>query len=227
MRTGAVLALLCLVTTAAGGLVINEVMPDSKTFGFEEVLDPGEGPVTVVADWVEIYNPGPEDADLSGLYLSDNCFFPTKWEIAPEAALTVPAGGRLVIWCPGWYRGTDDDGVPVPIPAAMAPFRLQAAGGWIGLYDRDGETLVDGFGVHRSAPDLTYGCAPDGNTESRGFLAARLARAGRLLAARGVLFRGDRSGSKQTGQHKLVSRPSHSDVEKANPLGLEHIALFF
>ena len=62
-------------------LVINEVMSNPKEggeFGFTEWS------VMIISDWVEIYNPGDEPVDLRGLYLSNNCVRPDKWEIGKD-----------------------------------------------------------------------------------------------------------------------------------------------
>jgi hypothetical protein len=57
-------------------------------------------------DWIELYNPGPGVADVSGYYLSDKNTNPTKWQI--PAGTTIPAGGFLRIWLSsmdGWHGG--------------------------------------------------------------------------------------------------------------------------
>src|SRR5206468_11584502 len=46
-------------------------------------------------DAVEIFNPGPGDADLSGWWLSDDFRTPKKYRLPPQS--TVPAGGYLVL----------------------------------------------------------------------------------------------------------------------------------
>ena len=111
------------------------------------------------------------------LYLSDNCNFPTKWRIPSEANLVVQPKSTVVIWCAGYFRGYQDCGTPErparcprPIPPYMAPFRLSAAGEWIGLYEADGKTLIDGFEIPPLPLNKTFGCYPDGDKNSRGYL---------------------------------------------------------
>ena len=178
----AVLTIFLVPCFAATNLVINEVMTNpsefsADPFGFD---DPEVGHF-VFSDWVEIYNPGDSPVDMTGLYMSDDCFRPTKWRIPAEANLTVPAHGFVVIWCPGYYRGhyncaPDPDQnylpCPNPIPPNMAPFKLGAGGEWVGLYESDGETLIDGFEIPALPFDSTYGCYPDGNADSRGHLSS-------------------------------------------------------
>ncbi len=175
------LALPMAVFSAVSDLVINEVMsnPDSDRadpYGFyDSVLQR-----IIPSDWIEIYNPGAQAVPLAGLYLSDNCAAPDRWEIPLEAELTVPAGGTLVIWCPGYYRGFFNCAVnpgdfrpcPVLIPVHMAPIRLSSFGEWIGLYAKDGQdfVLIDGFAVPPMPLDQSFGCLPDGDTGSRGQL---------------------------------------------------------
>jgi hypothetical protein len=52
----------------------------------------------LVCDWIELYNPGAVDADLTGYYLSDDPADPLKWKITD---LTVKAGTFAVIRCTG------------------------------------------------------------------------------------------------------------------------------
>lgn len=48
------------------------------------------------ADWVELYNPGPEDVPLDGCFLSDRADDPRR---ARLSGVVVPAGGHAVIDC--------------------------------------------------------------------------------------------------------------------------------
>lgn len=43
-------------------------------------------------DWVEIYNPGTEEIDLSGMYLTDDLTDVEKWQIPADVKI---AGGRI------------------------------------------------------------------------------------------------------------------------------------
>ncbi|MCX7650966.1 MAG: CotH kinase family protein [Flavobacteriales bacterium] len=49
-------------------------------------------------DWVELYNSGSSSYNLNGHFLSDKLNNPTKW---PMPNVSIPAGGRIVIFCSG------------------------------------------------------------------------------------------------------------------------------
>ncbi|MCR5313447.1 MAG: CotH kinase family protein [Bacteroidaceae bacterium] len=53
-------------------------------------------------DWIELYNTSSEDIDIAGLYISDNCKKPTKYQV-PTDDITlntvIPANGYKLIWC--------------------------------------------------------------------------------------------------------------------------------
>ena len=50
-------------------------------------------------DWIELYNAGSTEQDLTGWHLSDKESKPTKYAI--PAGTTLPAGGYLLFWCSG------------------------------------------------------------------------------------------------------------------------------
>ena len=57
-------------------------------------------------DWIELYNDGDVDVDISGYHLSDKTSKPGKWEI--PAGTIIPAKGFLVFWCSGKDEACDD-----------------------------------------------------------------------------------------------------------------------
>lgn len=71
-------------------VVISEVMTDNMSFGTNAA--------GMLGDWVELYNPGVDPVDLSGMYLSDDPADRSKWQI-PE--LILHSGERKVIFCSG------------------------------------------------------------------------------------------------------------------------------
>lgn len=173
-----------LVVADVSDLVINEVMARPvDAFG---VTSQESGFVYqarfYVSDWIELYNPGNELVDVHDLYLTDNCLFKDKWQI--KLCLTdgcgtttqIPAGGFLVIYCPGYFLGceTDDEGneICVPIPSDKAPFGLSGGGEWIGLYEKDGDEFkeIDSLEFPEQLSGKTFGCHPDGSKENRGYL---------------------------------------------------------
>lgn len=122
---------------------INEFMADNKTT-LENPGDPG-----AYDDWVELYNAGAEDVHLGGMYLTDNLNNPVKWRI-PDGVV-IPAGGYLVFYA--------DEKMPLgPLHAA---FKLSASGEEIGLFHRDGKTLIDSIVFGRQQTDVSYARTPD------------------------------------------------------------------
>ena len=99
-------------------------------------------------DWIEIHNAGPLAVDAGGLYLTDDLNDPTRWPIPLNTS--IPAGGTLLVWA---------DGEPLE-GALHAPFRLSAGGEEIGLFDRDGITLLDAVVFGGQFADTSTGRLP-------------------------------------------------------------------
>ncbi len=131
-------------TTDPPVVFINEFMADNDSV-IEDPDEPGEFP-----DWIELYNPGNQPIDLDGLYLTDDLEDPTKWSFA--GGVVLPAHGFLVIWA-------DDDGTQGP---THTNFKLSAAGEAVGLYHRDGATVIDAITFGPQATDVSYGRSEDG-----------------------------------------------------------------
>lgn len=92
MRSGFRLSLFLLcflaVQTGFAQVVINEFSAANMT----TIADnSGE-----YEDWIELYNPGPSAANLSGYHLSDRVNNPTKWVI--PNGVSIPAGGFMVFF---------------------------------------------------------------------------------------------------------------------------------
>jgi hypothetical protein len=122
------------------GLLINEIMAANVT----TVIDPDFG---AFADWIEIYNPGEEAADLSHFTLTDDIRNPVRWSVPPDTI--VPAGGYLLLWADGRDSGLHTN------------FRLSRNGEEIALYDPDGR-LIDMVRFGDQAEDVSYGRTSDG-----------------------------------------------------------------
>jgi hypothetical protein len=75
--------------------------------------------------WIEIFNPGPLDIQMSNYYLTDDLAAPIQWSF-PDTLL--PAGQHLVVWA-------DEDVSQGPL---HANFQLSADGGLIALHMREG-----------------------------------------------------------------------------------------
>jgi hypothetical protein len=114
-------------------------------------------------DWIEIYNYGVDAIDMAGMYLTDNLSVPDKWRIQSKirGATIIQPGGYLVIWAD---NNTNDEDL-------HANFRLSAGGEEIGLFDIDGNTLIDSVIFLEQTADISYGRYPDANDVWR-FIAA-------------------------------------------------------
>jgi hypothetical protein len=82
---------LILPARVESSVLLNEVVAANQT----GIVDEDGEPV----DWIEVYNPGPGPADLSGIGISDTPGIPFKWTfppvaLAPEDRLVVYASGK-------------------------------------------------------------------------------------------------------------------------------------
>lgn len=122
-------------------LVINELMASNDLTAMDEA---GE-----YEDWIELYNKGTVDLDISGYYLSDKADNLTKWTF-PENT-TIPAEGYLIVWA-------DENGSEGPL---HANFKLSAAGEAVYLSNPDLE-LVDEVIFGQQETDMGYARIPNG-----------------------------------------------------------------
>jgi hypothetical protein len=99
------------------------------------------------ADWLELYNPGPDPANLNGWYLTNKSTKLTKWQI-PD--VTLPAGGYLVVFC------SEKDYADPSQPLATN-FNLSASGGYVALVEADGKTVASSYNYPIQYPDVSYG----------------------------------------------------------------------
>ncbi len=140
---------------AAIRVVINELMASKSNC----IRDP-QGQYD---DWIEIHNYGSSGVDIGGMYLTDDLSEPAKWRI--PASTTIQAGGYLLIWAD---NDTGDSGL-------HANFKLNSGGEEIGLFDRDGKTLIDSVTYSRQTTDVSYGRYPDAGKDWRFFSSPSLA----------------------------------------------------
>ena len=126
---------------AAVPVVINELMASNN--------NSEQDPQGQYDDWIEIHNYGSVAVNISNRYMTDNLSAPAKWQI--PSGTYIPAGGYLIIWADG---DTDDNGL-------HADFKLSADGEEIGLFDKDGRTLIDKITFGQQSPDISYGRYPD------------------------------------------------------------------
>ncbi|MCO4772629.1 MAG: lamin tail domain-containing protein [Deltaproteobacteria bacterium] len=125
------------------GVVINELQADNATTLADEVGG--------FDDWVELFNPGAEVADLTGHYLTDNLGDPLRWRF-PSGTLVEP-GGYLLVWADG-----EPDG------SLHASFKLSSAGEEIGLFGPVGGEIVmlDAGEFDEQDQDQSMARTPDG-----------------------------------------------------------------
>lgn len=132
------------VTARIHSLVINEFMAINDSAVTDEY---GE-----YNDWIELYNYGTTDIELTGMSLSDDSDTPVKWTF-PETTIT--AGTFLVLWT----DGDEEQGT------YHLPFKLSGSGEEIGLYDRPetGTAEIHTVVFGQQAADISFGMFPDGN----------------------------------------------------------------
>ncbi|MBL8176364.1 MAG: CotH kinase family protein [Bryobacterales bacterium] len=128
------------------GLKINEFLADNKT----TLVNPDKADAW--DDWLEIYNPGDTEVDMSGMYLTDTLANPTKYRI-PDG-VKVAAKGYLVFWA-------DEE---TKLGALHANFKLGASGEEIGLFHTDGATQIDTVVFGQQQADISYGRTTDGGS---------------------------------------------------------------
>ena len=130
-------------------LVINEFMASNSSY-----VQDSQGHYD---DWIEIHNFGSNPINVGGMYLTDNLLVPTKWRFPDNnpAATVISAGGYLLIWAD---EDTTDTGL-------HANFKLDAAGEQIGLFDRDGVTVIDSVIFGQQQTDTSYGRYPDASDD--------------------------------------------------------------
>lgn len=128
-------------------VTLNEIMADNVST-IEDPDEAGEFP-----DWFELYNPGAEDVDLGGVFLTDDLTNPMKYQV--PAGVTIPAGGYMLFFA-------DDDGTQGP---QHTNFQLSAGGEELAVISPDGITVIDYVTFGPQLPDVSFGRYPDGTGE--------------------------------------------------------------
>lgn len=126
-------------------VILNEFLAINDTTNFDE-----EGEFD---DWIELYNPGNELADIGGMYLTDNPDNLTKWMIPAETL--IPSQGHLLIWC----DDDEDQGF------LHTNFKLNAEGEYLILVQTDGYTIYDSLSFGEQELDISFGRISDGEDE--------------------------------------------------------------
>jgi len=80
------------------GVFINEILYDNTFILYDSDGD--------YSDWVELYNPGDDEADISGYILTDNLDSGSGWRFPSDAV--IPPDGYLVVFCSGKDKVTEN-----------------------------------------------------------------------------------------------------------------------
>ena len=100
-------------------------------------------------DWLEIYNPGDVEVDMTGFSIYDKVDAKFTW----PAGTTIPAKGHLVLIC--------DKDLATATPLEYANFKLSSGGESVTLLD-DEDNLVDQVDFPALDLETTYARVPDG-----------------------------------------------------------------
>jgi len=107
-------------------------------------------------DYIELYNAGDHDVNISGWYVSDKKGIPDYWQIPTDAAAVIPSGAYLLLWA-------DEH----PFQGALhMNFKLSASGEFLSLYARNKfGTLVgiDSISFPALPANQSYSRMPDGS----------------------------------------------------------------
>ncbi len=156
-------------------LFINEFLASNRTV--LEVAGDDASLTGNYPDWIEIYNPGPEDIDMGGRYLTDRLDNPTRFRIPQGVA--VPARGFLVLYA---------DGNPERGPL-HTNFRLDRAVEAVGLFEIDavGNRPIDVYTFGAQQADVSEGRCPDGGAWGNFFANPTPGAANQPCASRAVI----------------------------------------
>lgn len=105
-------------------------------------------------DWIELYNPGEEEIDLAGYFVSDSADEPYKWELPTGYEETVIVGkGFLLLWADG-----EEELGPLHLG-----FKLSREGESLFITSPEGE-IVDRVSFTLQQRDVSYGRDPENPT---------------------------------------------------------------
>jgi hypothetical protein len=136
---GCVVGLL-LAANAQGEVGLNEILADNRTTVSHDDTYP---------DYVELFNPSAQTANLGGMSLTDDLSQPRKY-VFPANTRLAP-GGCLLVWCDSQTNA----------PGLHTGFGLSNKGEEVGLYTTDG-LLLDSLTFGLQLPDLALGRIPNG-----------------------------------------------------------------
>ena len=129
------------VLTCLVGLVVSGLGNAAEKKVFINEISLGEG-------WIELYNPGSTDVDLSDCWFDDRAENTEHWKF--PAGVKVPAGGYLLVYPD---EGTGD---------THTNWILETDDTDFGLWGSDKTTVLDLITGALLSEDLSYGRYPDG-----------------------------------------------------------------
>ncbi len=133
-------------TSANSNIVINEFLTSNDTGAQDQDQE--------YDDWIELYNKGNDDIDISGFFLSDNGQNLSKYTL-PENTI-LQADDYLIVWA-------DEDGSQ---DGLHANFKLSKDGETIFLMDAD-TVIIDQITYPAQETDITYARKPNGTGDFR------------------------------------------------------------
>ncbi|HXG46775.1 MAG TPA: lamin tail domain-containing protein, partial [Methylomirabilota bacterium] len=166
---------------AAGDVVINEFLAENQN-GLEDADGQKE-------DWIELFNRGASAVNLTGWSLTDDPAQPGKW-VFPT--LTLGAGQYLLVLASGKDRKTS-----LATATNHTSFRLNVAGGYLGLFDAGfPRRVVSQFSDYPpQRADVSYGLGADGAV----YFAVPTPRAANNLASAAAGFVAPPHASERSG----------------------------
>ncbi|MCK5851139.1 MAG: lamin tail domain-containing protein, partial [Kiritimatiellae bacterium] len=157
-QSGFAILLALLTSCACADVYINEFMADNNN-----TILTADG---TSADWIEIYNDGATETDISGWYLTDKSLELTKWQF-PANTLIAPDSYLIVF--------ADGSNVSVTNNELHTSFKLSDSGEYLALVEANGTTIVCEFAPEypKQYEDVSYGLTQiqtatvDANTPAR------------------------------------------------------------
>jgi hypothetical protein len=106
------------------------------------------------SDWIEIFNPDPTSADISGWFLTNDPTELDKWEL--PAGIVLPSGGSLIVFASNKDRDVGE---------LHTNFKLsKEPEGYLALVEGDGQTVANGYiDYPEQFDDISYGLAQTGS----------------------------------------------------------------
>ena len=135
-----------IVTNAASGIVVNEVLAQNGSLRETNGRTP---------DWIELYNPTANPVDLAGLSLNDQPInSPPKWLFPPGSI--IPAGGYFLVYADSGLAASNNN----------TGFGLNANGGAVYLFKKAPNTneVLNSIEYGLQTADYSVGRVPSGST---------------------------------------------------------------